>query len=1112
MLIAVAILATVLIGAHDTGAQSSCPTGPSTAEVISVEGAVLLTRGDAPGRAPQRGEALCPGDQIVTGDASAIDIRFAARSSVTNILSSSTVIIPLGDQADIRLESGLMRFLSSVSGVFRVSTPRTDAGIDGTEALVTVDGPMLDTLILVREGVVDVSDVASGAGFSLQAGEASYASTQVQLVRATPDNVPAKFRQYLLNPEGAADWAVYYPPILLSTDTDPQIERAAALLDAGQPDQAEGLLAAYQGPDQAAALAVRALAAIFRNQQADGAALAEQALAADPNSAPAQIATSYVKQAAGDLPAARDAARAAVAAAPSDAYAWARLAELELTLDNRTAGLNAADRSLELAETSLGHAVKGFASLAANDPGGAEASFERAIDIDSGAPLPRLGLGLARIKQGDLAAGRADLEIAASLDPQRASLRGWLGRAYLEEGLTPKAAAQFQLAQEQDPDDPSAWLFSAEERFLANDPLGALTALQEAEARADGRITLRGRAGLGEDQAVRDTATGRVFDVLGFESQAAQAGSRAVSTDPTNPGAHRFLADVYRAKPGFEIAVSSELLVAQLLSPPSKSPVQPRLSEPDLGLQADSGTSRVSFNEFAPLFDGDGFYVIGSAGAGTQATFENELSLSLLSGNVSLAVGQFHSQTAGFRPNDDVRHTVVSVESKIAVTDWLTLTGELRMRETIEGDRFLRSFNAPTTIRQETQEERVQLTIGGHAELSSSNDLLFFGVAAETDVLNETRFVDPFMVPIPGSDESETRSFGGEIQDIQRFDFGGIRGNLIAGIAGSTADTSTDIGPAPFLFEGANVQQISGYLYANAEVGEWLELTVGVSVDHADRTDRIAGFDPFFNPAVLVIDRDFTQVSPKAGIRIEPINGVVIRGAYARTLKRELVQDRTLEPTTIAGFNQLFDDLPQTDAQMIGGGVDIQLFDNLWIGGEAVFRDLETPQLDFNPLTFNFDVPVQRQGEEMIYRGYVNMIFGDNWSGSIGVEYSKNESQIPDRPDIVETLLVPVSLNYFDESGIFGGVEAIFFDQSSVGQVDAGIDGLLNIDTSEQGVVLNATIGYRLPNGRGVMSLEVLNILDQSFSLQNALNNSGRPGTRPLAEGISVMGRVTFGL
>ncbi len=44
-------------------------------------------------------------------------------------------------------------------------------------------------------------------------------------------------------------------------------------------------------------------------------------------------------------------------------------------------------------------------------------AFERAIALDSADPLPRLGLGLAMIRQSDLEQGRNEIEIAVALDP-----------------------------------------------------------------------------------------------------------------------------------------------------------------------------------------------------------------------------------------------------------------------------------------------------------------------------------------------------------------------------------------------------------------------------------------------------------------------------------------------------------------------------------------------------------------------------------------------------------------------------------------------------------------------------------------------------------------------
>ena len=960
--------------------------------------------------------------------------------------------------------------------------------------MLAVDGSAVDTLVLVREGVVRVSDRrTSGLELVLAAGEASYNASGQALIRATPDNVPDKFRGFLLNPAGAADWAVYYPPILLASGiSDPAVQRTAQLLDAGQPDAAEAALTGYQGQNRAAALALSALTAIYRNRLDEGRTRAQEAVAAGPNLGAAHVVQSYALQASGELNAARIAAETAVRVAPDDAYAWARLAELALTLGDSISARGAAEQSLGLVETSLAHAVLGFAELAETDRAAARSAFETAITLDPEAPLPRLGLGLAAIGEGDLATGRRDLETAASLDPQRAQLRGWLGRAYLQEGRPAKAAAQFELAKEQDPDDPTPWLFSALERFAANQPVTALRNLQEAEKRGDARATVRGREGLGEDTAVLNTAAGRIYDVLGFEVQAAQEGAQAVQADPTNPGAHRFLADIYRARPGFEIAQTSELLVSQLLSPPSQSPAQPRLSEPDLTLLNTSGQARVTFQEFAPVFDGDGTTFIISGGGGTQGFNENELSFSVKEGPVSVAIGQFHTGTSGFRTNDDVRNDIISVEAKFQPAPWLTFTSEIRARDTEEEDRFLRAFNDPTAFTEQTEQTRIQLTLGAHAKLAENNDLLFFGAVAQQD--NTVESDQGFAL---FGIEEEVEGFTLEVQDIIRFDWGHFR----VGASGTQSSSDTalsflDFPGFPPTVSVRDTDHLSLYGYAFLQPADWLDLTLGISFDKARR--NAFSDDPIIS---FQADDTFAQFNPKVGIEIEPLDGVRVRAAYARTLKRELIQDRTLEPTTIAGFNQFFDDLPQTDAELLGGGADVRVLPNVWVGGEFTYRELEIPAPAINNV-ISF-------GSEKIARGYVNATFGDNWSGSLGVEYIDTNSDEVDRPDTVETLLIPLSVRYFDPSGFFAGAEAIWFDQTSFGLNNAA--GLLNIATDEQGFVLNAVAGYRFPESKGIASVELNNITDQSFALQNNLSNSARPGARPLAEEFSVIGRVTLG-
>ena len=59
-----------------------------------------------------------------------------------------------------------------------------------------------------------------------------------------------------------------------------------------------------------------------------------------------------------------------------------------------------------------------------------------------------MGLGLAKIREGQLLVGRGDLETAVSLDPGNSMIRSYLGKAYYEEKRSDKASDQFARAKE----------------------------------------------------------------------------------------------------------------------------------------------------------------------------------------------------------------------------------------------------------------------------------------------------------------------------------------------------------------------------------------------------------------------------------------------------------------------------------------------------------------------------------------------------------------------------------------------------------------------------------------------------------------------------------------
>ncbi len=260
----------------------------------------------------------------------------------------------------------------------------------------------------------------------------------------------------------------------------------------------------------------------------------------------------------------------------------------------------------------------GFAYLNQVKIGESKAAFEKAIQLDQADPLPRLGLGLAKIRKGDLEDGRAEIEIAASLDPNNSLIRSYLGKAYYEEKRTKQDGPEYQIAKELDPKDPTPYFYDAIRKQTTNRPVEALRDYQKAIELNDNRAVYRSKLNLDSDEAARQSALARVYSDLGFQELALVEGWKSVNTDPTNYSAHRFLADSYSARPRHEIARVSELLQSQLLQPTNITPIQPRLAESNLFLISAQGPGSLSFNEFNPIFNRNGAAAQFSTLAGEQ--------------------------------------------------------------------------------------------------------------------------------------------------------------------------------------------------------------------------------------------------------------------------------------------------------------------------------------------------------------------------------------------------------------------------------------------------------------------------------------------------------------
>ena len=216
--------------------------------------------------------------------------------------------------------------------------------------------------------------------------------------------------------------------------------------------------------------------------------------------------------------------------------------------------------------------VLGFAYLTEIKIDDAKKAFEKAIELDQADPLPRLGLGLAKIRAGDLEGGSKEIEIAASLSPNNSLVRSYLGKAYYEEKREKQASEEYRIAKELDPLDPTPYFYDAILKQTTNRPVEALHELQKAIELNDNRAVYRSKLLMDADLAARSASLGQIYNNLGFQQRALVEGWKSVNTDPADFSGHRFLADTYAVLPRHEIARVSELLQSQLLQPLNITP------------------------------------------------------------------------------------------------------------------------------------------------------------------------------------------------------------------------------------------------------------------------------------------------------------------------------------------------------------------------------------------------------------------------------------------------------------------------------------------------------------------------------------------------------------
>lgn len=1051
----------------------------SSAEFIAVEGVVERNRpGSEAWVRVVRGDQLCAGDSVRVLDYSRAALRL--QDGTVERLEQATSLRWVDDgnrdSSLIDVIRGVIQIISRDPRSLRFTTPFANAGLEGTEFLIAVSDTA--TEITVIEGVVQMT--SSGREVRVGAGERGTSGSDGQpTVGPAPD-----ISEFIA-------WALHYSPIWNLGAPDPDEEPSADRLDdpqfyAGRAARrlATGSIEAARAdiaqalaldPDDADALALQAAVSAGLNDTDEAQRLADAALAVDPDSAPALLVLAETLQARFDMAHAREILVDAAAAHPDNAIVWARLAEVQLAMENQPAALEAARRATDLQpDLSHAHTVLGFSQLMNFDLDQAEASFETAISRDEAAPLPRLGLGLALIRQGQLEAGRREIEIAVLLDPNDAILRSYVAKAYFDERREPLSGMLLDLAKELDSTEPTPWLYDGLTKHATNRPVEAMRDLERASALNDEQGVLRSRLGIDEDIGVRSAAHAGTFRDLGFDQLALVEGWQSVLRAPDDYAGHRMLADSYSSQPRHQIARVNELFVSELLQPMNHTGIPAQLGESNLFVGEFLGADSLAFNEFNPLLTRNHLSVQGSGLVAGNGTRGDGLTVSGIDDRFSFSVGQFDFETDGLRENNDFDTTVRNAFVQFRPNAATSLLGEIRSTTTEKGDlQFLfdsERFN-PLLRRSDDVDS---LRLGFHRVHDERSEWL--GAA---------QYYDGTSTADSGPSVSLNDQFNGYSYDMQNLRHLG-RWSITSGFLLARKDVMKSdllIGPLdvpPFQVEqtfvtATRVDQIGAYSYGHFRWTKTVTAIFGASLDALDGQTS-----------------DSRSFNPKLGLVWQPAPGTFLRAAAFRTLQgslvsKEIIQPR-LEPTQVAGFNQFFFGSEGDEATRVGIGIDRRRSSNVYYGAELSGRHIDSAAA---VLGQGEDATRQSETDESLARTYVYWTPRDTLAltAELRQETIDNNGESQGEAYVrLHTMRLPIGLKYFRPGGFQAGFETTFVHQSGdfgehVSTPSVVVDNISH--DADSFWVADAFVGYRLPRRHGILSVRVQNLFDESFHFQD---------------------------
>jgi tetratricopeptide (TPR) repeat protein len=1045
------------------------------------------------------------GDEIVVGEPGRVALAMSD-GSYMRLASNSRLTLAAADKK-VGLLEGALHFFSHSEQHPTVVTEHVTAAIRGTEFSLTADARA--TTIKMMSG--SVQGVSSNGVAALGAGEGA---------RFSKGKAPEVYA--LMQSERTVQWSAFVPLFAPQEFAGKGDARALRLLSEGRSDEALKLLPSHEtrctmagalrgrvlvsrgdialgvrelercvasGVDTgvvAAAASTLSAVKLAQGQGDESRALAQKAVTLAPSSVSARLALSFALQDKGDL----DGALAAVTSDTVESedliarraevlFMFGRVPEARELLENLR------DRSW-YAETVYGFVLMGDRSFDQ-----AEGAFSRAAQMEPGAGLPQMGLGLVEVNRGNLEAGRNRFEKATVLEPSRSLYRSYLAKSYFEADSYDPAEPEYARAIELDPNDPTPHLYRSFMRLAQNKPIEALRDIEAARDLSDKRDVYRSAFLLDEDSATQSASLARVYRELGFTQRGRIEAVSAIYDDYQNASAHRLLSETDMAVLTAPSALS-ERRIADLFSPLSIN-------------VADSIGSNVSLNEYSALFERDGWR---TGITGNYSSYDDQFVEGILSahksGNVltALTASGVHGDGAIDDPRSNEGRAGMSIQAQPTWGD--RLLGEIRgvfydSDQTDENDTYasgtfngsyLHKFSPETSIIAQTSYRRGKDRL---TRPDNDSSLHFTSPDGSLDEFTEARY-----------DQRQSQYESAAENELQLIDKTGVLTSVLTGrysqydldaydhatLINDDLEILDDLG-VEFASSASDNVSTSGVDYlATIRATDSLSLNVGADYSHV-------GFAARQESPFVEDEQSNSKLTPQGGLVFQPSSVVIARVGYGQNLGRSSFSSlASVEPTLIGGISQRYQDInPGVIAQNFGTGLDFQPWRSTYIGGEWVRRWLEDPRvpavytadIDFNEGSVLTDVEYSDRENVSVQQdfvsAYVYQIVTDKFVMGNDYRYASNTVGFPD-DSFLKSHRNRAFGRYFFTSMFFAQAGGTYLYQD---RARYELDGVPN--GSDAGWMFDAALGYRLPTRHGFITAGVNNIFGHDFVLEQAVFN-----------------------